>query len=51
MVKGWTYAEIRALLGESDIQTQLDGVARNRIIFVPYYELLLICHNFVETTA
>ena len=47
-MKGWMHA----LLVEADVQTQLDGVARNRVIFVLYcYELLLVCHNFVATAV
>ena len=51
MAKGWMHAETCALLVEADVQTELDGVARNRVIFVLYYELLLVCHNFVATAV
>ena len=36
MAAGWTGDETRALLGvwgEADVQSQLDGVSRNRIIY------------------
>ena len=36
MASGWTSDETRALLGvwgESDVQSKLDGVSRNRTIF------------------
>ena len=36
LASGWTSVENRALLGvwgEADVQSQLDGVSRNRVIF------------------
>ena len=36
MASGWTSDETRALLGvwgEADVQSQLDGVSRNHVIF------------------
>ena len=36
MASGWTYEQTRALIsiwGQEDVQRELDGVARNRIIY------------------